>query len=75
MEKAKLVEQGGRQLLVLPKSFHFDEDEVYIKTFGKSLVITTKTDARAEFIKGIEGFTDDFVSSFENAGAENEIHA
>lgn len=61
IKKATLFEKDGKKAVILPNDFCLNGNEVYIKTIGKSLVITGREDAFNEFIEGVNGFSDDFM--------------
>lgn len=63
MKTAKIFKDGQSQAVQLPKEFKVDGDEVYIKRVGKSIVlIPMKTNLWESMQRGIEQFSDDFMS-------------
>lgn len=68
METAKLFENGRSQAVRLPKEFRFDGDEVFIKKFGKGVILFPKDDdvLWETFMEGVYGFTDDYFEAMES---------
>lgn len=57
MKTAKVFKQGNSQAVRLPKEFRVDEDEIFIKKSGDSIVLTPKGKAHWKNLKaGISMF-------------------
>ena len=69
METAKIFENGGSQAVRLPKKYRFDGSEVLIQRLGRAIMLIPKETAWQTFLDGLNGFTDDFLSS----GRESEL--
>jgi len=63
MEIAKVFKSGNSQAVLLPKEYRFNGDEVGIKKVGRAIVLFPKDHACEVFLEGINGFTEDFMSS------------
>lgn len=53
---------GRSQAIRIPKEFQLDDSEVIINRVGDSLVITPKTAVKQVFLKGLDMFSEDFLS-------------
>lgn len=62
MEYAKIFSNGGSQVVRLPKSCRFDQDEVLVNRIGKAVVLLPKDDPWAAALQGLSLFTDDYLS-------------
>jgi antitoxin VapB len=65
MQPAKLFQTGQSQAVRLPKDFRFDGSEVFIKKTHNSVVLIPKDNPWESFFRGLEGFTDDYMSERE----------
>lgn len=68
MEKAKLFANGQRQAVRLPKNFRFSGEEVYIKKVGDAVLLYPKERVWDTFTAGVEGFSDDYMSTGREQG-------
>ena len=53
METAKVFTSGNSQAVRLPKEYRFNSDEVYIKKFGNSIILSPKEQIFENFLEGI----------------------
>jgi Virulence-associated protein and related proteins len=68
METAKVFNSGGSQAVRLPKEFRFPDGEVYIKKVGDAVVLYPKQSIWESFMKGVNGFSDDFMENGRDQG-------
>jgi len=68
METAKIFNSGGSQAIRLPKEFRFPDGEVYIKKVGDAVVLYPKQSIWESFMKGVNGFSDDFMENGRDQG-------
>lgn len=62
MHKAKLFQNGQSQAVRLPKEFRFEGSEVYIKKTANSVILIPLENPWASLFRGLEHFSDDFMS-------------
>ena len=62
MELAKVFTNEGSQAVQLPKDCRFDDDEVLVSRIGDVVILLPKDDPWAGMRKGLDMFTDDFLS-------------
>jgi antitoxin VapB len=62
MQTAKLFQNGQSQAVRLPKEFRFEGAEVYVKKTHNAVILIPKDNPWESFFRGLEGFTDDFMS-------------
>lgn len=55
MKTAKVFQQGNSQAVRLPKEFRFQEDEVYIKREGDTIVLLPKPASRWRHVRASLG--------------------
>lgn len=55
MKTAKVFQQGNSQAVRLPKEFRFQEDEVYIKREGDTVVLLPKQASRWRHVRASLG--------------------
>ncbi len=72
METAKIFENGRSQAVRLPKKFRFDGDEVFVHRIGSSVVLIPKDDIWNSFLRGLNGFTEDFMENGREEIAEQK---
>ena len=60
MEKAEIIKNGDNKMVVLPKDFNSGNDEILMRRIGNMVVLVPKDDVWANFMDGINGFTEDF---------------
>ena len=61
METAKLFKNGQSQAVRLPKECRFEDEEVYVKKIGRTVMLFPKNQVFETFLEGLNGFTDDFL--------------
>jgi antitoxin VapB len=61
METAKITKKGHQQVVNLPREFHFNGNEVYIKRLGRMVVLIPKEDPWEPLINSLNQFTEDFM--------------
>ncbi len=67
MLTTKVFNNGRSQAIRLPKEARFNEDEeLIIKKIGDTLLVYPKTKAFDIFLKGVNGFSDDFMKDGRN---------
>ncbi len=62
MTRAKIFKSGNSQAVRLPKEFQFEGSEVYIKRFGRSVVLMPKDAPWDLFEHSLGEFTSDFMA-------------
>ncbi len=72
MTIGKVFMTGRSQAVRIPKEYRFAEDEVIINKIGDVLLIMPKSKAKDVFLKGVESFTDDFMSDGRNQPQQQE---
>ena len=65
METAKLLMNGDSQSVVLPKEFHFQGSEVYIKKIGGVIVLISKENPWQALFDSLNLFSEDFMENRE----------
>ena len=60
METAKIFEDRQGQIVRLPKKFRFISEEVFVQRLGDAVILIPKEAYWQTFLKGIDGFSDDF---------------
>lgn len=65
MKTAKIFTNGRSQAVRLPKEFRFSGNDVFIKKFGKMVVLLPKDDPWSSLVKSLDLFTDDFMEERE----------
>jgi antitoxin VapB len=63
MQTAKIFLNGRSQAVRLPKDFRFSDNDVFIKKFGKMVVLLPKDDPWSSLINSLDQFTDDFMET------------
>ncbi len=71
MQTAKLFQNGQSQAVRLPKEFRFRGSEVYIKKTHNSVVLIPKDNPWESLFRGLEGFTEDFMSDRNQPGNQD----
>jgi antitoxin VapB len=61
MHKVKIIEQGGRQVLLLPNEFRVASAEVFLKRTPEGFLVITR-DPWELFYEGVEQLSDDFMA-------------
>lgn len=72
METAIVFETGRSQAVRLPKKFRFDVDEVVIQQLGDAVILVPKKSLWKTFVKGIDGFSDDFFANGRDQGMQED---
>jgi antitoxin VapB len=62
MQTAKLFQNGQSQAVRLPKEFRFEGSEVFVKRTHNAVILIPKDNPWESMFRGLEGFTDDFMS-------------
>lgn len=62
MQTAKLFQNGRSQAVRLPKEFQFSGNEVMIRKVGEMVMLVPKNKAWETFLRGLDGFSDDFLA-------------
>lgn len=70
MDTAKLFTNGRSQAVRLPKDCRFEGSEVYIKKYGKVVMLVPKDDPWAPLLESLERFSDDFMDERRQPGAQ-----
>jgi len=60
MTTAKVLQNGNSQAVCLPEEYRFDDNEVCVKKIGDLLLLFPKDKEWEIFMRGINGFSDDF---------------
>ena len=61
METAKIIKNGDENMVVLPKDFNLNDDEVLIRRIGNMIMLVPKEKVLQTFMDGLNGFTEDFL--------------
>ena len=72
METAKLFKNGRSQAVRLPRDCRFEDEEVYIKKIGNTVMLFPKNQVWQTFLEGLYGFTDDFLSDGREPQGEHQ---
>lgn len=62
MDSIKIKRKGDKQSIDLPEKYKFDENELYIKKVGNSLVIFPKNISLDTWFKNLYNFSNDFLN-------------
>ena len=63
MQTAKIFINGRSQAIRLPKDFRFSGNDVFIKKFGKMVILLPKNDPWSTLVNSLDQFTDDFMET------------
>jgi antitoxin VapB len=63
MQTAKIFINGRSQAVRLPKDFRFSGKDVFIKKFGKMVILLPKDDPWSTLVNSLDQFTDDFMDN------------
>ena len=63
MQTAKIFTNGRSQAIRLPKDFRFSGNDVFIKKFGKMVILLPKDDPWSTLVNSLDQFTDDFMNN------------
>lgn len=61
METAKIIKNGKENMVVLPRDFNLNNDEILMRRIGNIIMLVPKEKALQTFTDGINGFTEDFL--------------
>ena len=70
MQTAKIFVNGRSQAIRLPKDFRFSGKDVFIKKFGKMVILLPKDDPWSSLVNSLDQFTDDFMDNRDQPGQE-----
>lgn len=70
METAKIFTNGRSQAVRLPKKYRFNDDEVFIKHIGNTVVLIPKDDPWNDLFLSLDMFSEDFMIEREQPPAE-----
>jgi len=70
MKTAKLLINDDNQAVILPKEFHFKDNEVYIKKLGNVLILIPKANPWQTLRESLNLFSDDFMEHREQPTLE-----
>lgn len=62
MKTAKLFQNGQSQAVRLPKEFRFEDDYVFVKKSGNSVVLIPAKNSWDNLIQSLNKFSDDFMT-------------
>jgi antitoxin VapB len=61
MQRAKVLQSGESQAILLPKEFQVESEEVYLKRTPEGFLVITR-DPWELFYEGVEELSDDFMA-------------
>lgn len=62
----KVFTSGNSQAVRIPKEFHIDFTELFIKKIGSSIILTPKESNWENLERSLSEFTDDFMAEGRN---------
>lgn len=62
----KVFKSGNSQAVRIPKEYHIDGSEMFIKKIGTTIILYPKTRPWENLKKSLSEFTDDFMSEGRN---------
>jgi antitoxin VapB len=62
MRTAKIFKNGQSQAVRLPKEFRFEDDFVYIKKSGNTVILIPAKNSWDSLLLSLDSFSDDFMS-------------
>ncbi len=62
MTLTKVFNSGNSQAVRIPKEFHIDSLELFIKKVGSSIILTPKENKWENLERSLDEFSDDFMS-------------
>jgi antitoxin VapB len=71
MEKIQVLKQGDDQIVVIPKKFQMQGDEVYIKKIGSSIVLISQDHPWQLLFDSLDQFSEDFMETREQLPLES----
>ena len=70
MGPEKLITNGGSQAVRLPKEYHFEGTEVYIKKVGRDVMLLPYHESWQLLIDSLDEFPDDWMESRDQPNAQ-----
>ena len=70
MRTAKIVKNNTEQLVILPKEFQLQGNEVYIKKVGNAVVLISKDNPWQSLFDSLNLFSEDFMETREQPRLE-----
>ena len=61
MSTTTVFKSGNSQAVRIPKEYRFSENEVFINKFGDAVFLSPKNSQWANFMLGIDMFSDDYM--------------
>ncbi|QYM79215.1 AbrB/MazE/SpoVT family DNA-binding domain-containing protein [Horticoccus luteus] len=74
MDTAKLFKNGRSQAVRLPQQYRFPGDQVFIRRFGKAIVLLPEKNSWDVLIESTKEFSDDFLAG-RNQGTSDKREA
>ena len=69
---AKVFTSGNSQAVRIPKEFHIDFSELFIKKIGSSIILTPKESNWENLERSLSEFSDDFMTEGRSQPAMQE---
>ncbi|QTQ13378.1 antitoxin [Treponema parvum] len=66
MVRTKVFTSGNSQAVRIPKEFHIDHSELFIKKIGTTIILYPRNKPWENLQKSFSEFTDDFMSEGRN---------
>lgn len=66
MTCTKVFTSGNSQAVRIPKEFHIDYSELYIKKIGSTIILFPQENRWENFERSLSEFSDDFMSDGRN---------
>lgn len=63
-EMAKVFSNGESQMVLLPKGFRIDSENVVVKQVGNKLVLLPVGETLSGILESLDMFTDDFMNDY-----------
>lgn len=63
-EMAKVFSSGESQMVLLPKGFRIDSENVVVKQVGNKLVLLPVGETLSGILESLDMFTDDFMNDY-----------
>lgn len=63
MNKVQLITSGDNQTVILPKDFHLQGTEVYVKKIGNAIVLISQENPWQTLLDSLNLFSEDFMSN------------
>lgn len=65
METAKLKTEENQQIVILPKNYYLEGNEVYLKKIGNAIILITKENPYQCLWDSLDLFSEDFMENRE----------